>query len=125
MLPETLTGKDTDRIAVVGGREATGLFQAAGLRVFPVEPGPDVTEQVQNLVAQGYRVIFFTEELRSFVEPVLDRFRKSPVPCIIALPAVEPTEDARRSIARLKEVVRRAVGIDIFSTDRAGIGDRG
>jgi vacuolar-type H+-ATPase subunit F/Vma7 len=85
-------------------------FQAAGLAVFPVEPGPDVAGEVERLIATGHQVVFFTEDLFPFLAGVLDKYRKAATPCLVAL----PLGGTQQSVARLKEVVKRAVGADIF-----------
>ncbi|MBN2537994.1 V-type ATP synthase subunit F [candidate division WOR-3 bacterium] len=103
-------GTGRAQIAVVGNRETVVAFQAAGLAVFPVE-GAQAAEKVEELVADGFRVIFFTEELFSHLAPVLERYRKRAVPCLVALPV---SEGSQESVARLKEVVKRAVGADVF-----------
>ena len=114
-----MSGK-TGRIAVVGNRETIVAFQAAGLAVFPVDAGPEAAERVEQLVEEGFRVVFFTEELFPHLAGVLDRYRKAAIPCLVAL----PLGGAQQSVARLKEVVRRAVGADVFGSDgKAGDDD--
>jgi len=98
------------QVAVIGRSDTVAAFRAAGLSVFSVRPGPEAADQVEKLVAGGYRVIFFTEDMFGSLEPVLEKYRKAAVPCIVAL----PTGGARQSVARLKEVVKRAVGADVF-----------
>ena len=104
---------ESRRIAVVGNRETTVAFQAAGLAVFPVEAGTEAPARIESLVAEGFQVIFFTEELFPYLAEELDRHRKAAVPCLVAL----PLGGAQQSVARLKEVVRRAVGADVFGSD--------
>jgi vacuolar-type H+-ATPase subunit F/Vma7 len=98
------------RIAVVGRKDIVIAFQAAGLAVFPVEPGPEVADEVERLTAAGHQVIFFTEDLFPHLEGVLEKYRKAATPCLVAL----PLGGDQQSVARLKEVVKRAVGADIF-----------
>jgi vacuolar-type H+-ATPase subunit F/Vma7 len=108
------------QVAVVGRREAVAAFRALGLSTFPVEPGPAAAALVEKLVAMGYRVIFFTEDMFGPLGPVLERYRATAVPCIVALPEA----GAGASIARLKDVVKRAVGADVFGqeTGERGVG---
>jgi V/A-type H+-transporting ATPase subunit F len=104
-------GSERAQIAVVGNRETVVAFQAAGLSVHPVAAGPEAAAKVEQLVAEGFRVIFFTEELFAHLGPVLERYRKRAVPCLVALPE---SAGSQESVARLKEVVKRAVGADVF-----------
>lgn len=103
-------GQPAGRIAVIGNRDTVVAFQAAGLAAFPTEAGPEACDRVEELVAQGFGVIFFTEELFAHLGPVLERYRKEAVPCLVAL----PLGGSQQSVARLKEVVKRAVGADVF-----------
>ena len=98
------------RIAVIGRKDTVVAFQAAGLAVFPVEPGPEVAGEVERIVTAGHQVIFFTEDLFPFLGGLLERYRKAATPCLVAL----PLGGAQQSVARLKKVVKRAVGADIF-----------
>jgi vacuolar-type H+-ATPase subunit F/Vma7 len=100
----------TARIAVVGRGDVVVAFQAAGLAVFPVEPGPGVVGEVERLVAAGHQIVFFTEDLFPYLGSLLEKHRKAATPCLVAL----PLGGAQQSVARLKEVVKRAVGADIF-----------
>ncbi len=106
------TGSSTRRIAVVGQRDIVVAFRASGLAVFPVTPGPEAAEVVRGLVSAGYRVVFFTEDLFDDLMPLLERYRKEAVPCLVAL----PRGDIQQSVARLKEIVKKAVGADVFGT---------
>jgi V/A-type H+-transporting ATPase subunit F len=121
-MPGSTTTTGPDRIAVVGSREKTVAFKAAGLAVFPVEENGEALERVEVLVEEGYRVVFFTEELFEVLKPALDRYRRAAVPCLVALPLGE----GGRSVDRLKEVVRKAVGADVFGSgpgdDAKGVG---
>ena len=112
---------EAGRIAMVGRREDVVPFLAAGLAVFPVEPGPDAARQVNALVDGGYQVVFFTEDLFPCLGELLEKARRTATPCLVALPA----GGAQASAARLREVVKRAVGADIFggAAAKPGKGD--
>jgi V/A-type H+-transporting ATPase subunit F len=98
------------RIAVIGRRDTVVAFQAAGLAVFPVEPGLEVAGEVERIVAAGHQVVVFTEDLLPFLGGLLEKYRRAATPCLVAL----PFGGAHQSVARLKEVVKRAVGADVF-----------
>jgi len=108
------TGR-AERAAVVGDPQTVIAFQAAGLAVRPVGPGEDAAAAVTELIAEGYRVIFFTEELTGALAPVLERYRREAVPCLVALPvSAGPQTGKGAAMSRLQDVVRRAVGTDLF-----------
>jgi vacuolar-type H+-ATPase subunit F/Vma7 len=110
MSTEGKPGAAVSRIAVVGRHDVVVPFQAAGLEVFPVEPGPDASPRVQTLVYKGYHVIFFTEDMLPYLAALLEQHRRSATPCLVSL----PLGGAQQAAARLKDVVKRAVGADIF-----------
>lgn len=104
----------SERIAVVGSHDDVAAFKAAGLAVFATGPGRTAVELVSEAIRSGHRVVFFTEDLFPELGPLLERHRRAAVPCLVAL----PTAKAGVSVARLKEIVRRAVGADIFGSGR-------
>jgi vacuolar-type H+-ATPase subunit F/Vma7 len=107
------------RIAVVGPRAVVAAFGAAGLLSEPAEPGPGAAEAVERLIASGYEVIFFTEDLLTSLNALLERYRKTAVPCLVSL----PVGGGHEAMARLREVVKRAIGADIFSSRPAAPGE--
>ena len=107
----------TSRLAVAGRTETIAAFAAAGLAACPIEPGPEAAERLAALVESGYRVIFFTEDLLPHIGLLLGRYRRDATPCLVPL----PLGDSSASMTRLREVVRRAVGADVFveTTERS------
>jgi vacuolar-type H+-ATPase subunit F/Vma7 len=97
-------------LAVVGRAEIVAPFSGAGLAAVAVEPGPAAADAVQALIDRGCRVIFYTEDLFADLAPVVEHYRRSAVPSLVALPV--GTE--RLGVERLKDIVRRAVGADVF-----------
>ncbi|MEO0079322.1 MAG: V-type ATP synthase subunit F [candidate division WOR-3 bacterium] len=99
------------RVAVVGQAEMITPFRAAGLATVVLEPGPDAASRVQALIAEGYQVIFFTEELFPYLSGLCDRYSGAPVPSLVPL----PFGTGQPGIARLRAVVRRALGADLLA----------
>jgi vacuolar-type H+-ATPase subunit F/Vma7 len=100
-----------EQIAVIGRAEVVAPFRAAGLKVVPTEADPDAAQRAQELVDAGSRVIFFTEDLMPYLGALLERYRKTPVPCLVSL----PMGGGQQGVTRLKEMIKRAVGADIFA----------
>ncbi len=109
---DSIDVRQANRIAVIGRADIVVAFGAVGLAVFPVVAGRDASGTVENLVAAGYRVIFFTEDLFAYLLPVLERYRRGATPCLVALPL-----GGGQGVARLKEMVRRAVGAGAWGHD--------
>jgi V/A-type H+-transporting ATPase subunit F len=98
-----------DSIAVIGRSEVVAPFRAAGLAVFPAEPD-GAAAKAEELAAAGFRVIFYTEDLYESLAHVVARHSREAVPCLVML----PMGAQQQGVARLREIVKRAVGADIF-----------
>ncbi len=107
MLPES-----ADRVAVAGPAELVAAFRAAGLDAYPTEAGPESAARVEELIRRGYRIVFFTADLTPYLEPLLLRYSRHAAPCLVPL----PLDDAGAGAARLRALVRRAVGANVFKT---------
>jgi V/A-type H+-transporting ATPase subunit F len=102
--------KTHDRIAVIGERDTILPFRALGLEIVPMNPDERVNEQVEKLLKEKVRIIFFTPDLFPHLQPIMERTRKSPVPCFIAL----PTAKVEITIERLRRLVAKAIGADLL-----------
>jgi vacuolar-type H+-ATPase subunit F/Vma7 len=107
------------RVGVVGRPEVIAPFRAAGFAVFPVEPGPDAGARVESLLDTGILVLFYTEDLSPHLAGLIGRYSRSATPCLVML----PMGAEQRGIERLREIVRRAVGADVFGRAPAPRGE--
>jgi V/A-type H+/Na+-transporting ATPase subunit F len=114
-----LAGNLAARVGVVGRPEVIAPFRAAGFAVFPVEPGPDAGARVEELLADGLSVMFYTEDLSPYLAGLIGRHSRSATPCLVML----PMGAEQRGFERLREIVRRAVGADVFGSARAPRGE--
>jgi len=97
-------------------------MRALGLDAFPAAADAGAAALVGRLVEQGYDVIFYTADLAPFLAPLLERHRRATVPAIMEISNFKSqignlkSEIAppRSSSGRLKELLRRAVGADVF-----------
>jgi len=109
----------TAGVGVVGRPDVIAPFRAAGFAVFPVEPGPDACAKVESLVETGLSVLFYTEDLSPHLADLVGRYSRSATPCLVML----PMGAEQRGFARLREIVRRAVGADVFGRAHAPRGE--
>jgi vacuolar-type H+-ATPase subunit F/Vma7 len=109
--PAGLTG----RAAVAGRPEVIAPFRAAGFAVFPVEPGPEAGAEIEKLLDGGLSVLFYTEDLAPHLAGLIGRYSRSATPCLVML----PMGAEQRGLDRLREIVRRAVGADVFGRAQA------
>lgn len=108
-----------DSIAVIGRSEVVAPFRAAGLAVFPAEPA-GAAAKAEELAAAGFRVIFYTEDLYESLTHVVARYSRAAMPCLVML----PMGAQQQGVARLREIVKRAVGADIFGRGATAKGGR-
>jgi vacuolar-type H+-ATPase subunit F/Vma7 len=108
------------RVGVVGRPEVIAPFRAAGFGVFPIEPGPDAGTQVEKLLAAGLSVLFYTEDLSPHLADLVSRHSRGATPCLVML----PMGAEQRGFERLREIVRRAVGADVFGRAQAPPGEK-
>lgn len=101
------------RVAVVGRGEVVTPFRAVGLDVFPVETECDPIALVENLIRTGYQLIFFTDDLAASLQPLIEKFHNTALPCLVALPFTG--SDAGEE--RLRSAVRRACGSDLLTVN--------
>jgi vacuolar-type H+-ATPase subunit F/Vma7 len=109
-------GNLESQVGVIGRPEAVAPFRAAGFAVFPVEPGPEAATKVEELTGSGLTVLFYTEDLYQHLAGVVGRCSRTATPCLVMLPM--GTE--QRGLARLREIVRRSVGADVFGQGPTG-----
>ena len=106
-------------VGVVGRPEVIAPFRAAGFVVFPVEPGPDAGVEVEKLLDAGLSVLFYTEDLSPHLTGLIGRCSRTATPCLVML----PMDAEQRGFERLREIVRRAVGADVFGRAQAPRGE--
>jgi len=115
-MAETARGDaPTGKVGVAGRPDVIAPFRAAGFAVFPVEPGPDAGAKVEELVGTGLSVLFYTEDLSPYLAGFVSRCSRAATPCLVML----PMGAEQRGFARLREIVRRAVGADVFGRGQA------
>jgi vacuolar-type H+-ATPase subunit F/Vma7 len=112
--PAAEDGSET-RVGVVGRPEVVAPFRAAGLAVFPVQPGPEAAAKVEQLTAAGLTVIFYTEDLYSCLAGIVGRCSRAATPCLVMLPMGTETH----GLTRLRDLVKRSVGADVFGRGSA------
>jgi vacuolar-type H+-ATPase subunit F/Vma7 len=102
------------KVAVVGRATVVASFAAAGLEVVPVEPGPEAAQRVQQLIDSGSAIVFYTEDLQPHLAGLIDKYSHAALPCLSML----PMGGEGAGLARLSEIVKRAVGADVFGAGK-------
>jgi len=103
----------SDKIAVIGDRDTVTGFRLVGVSECAI---PKTPAETRDLLYQFFRdpamgLIIITEPLAAEVEDTIVEFSQSPIPVILLVPDRNGTTGAYETV--LKELIRRAVGIEI------------
>jgi V/A-type H+-transporting ATPase subunit F len=102
-------------LAIVGKKETIMPFLATGAKVVYVKQG-ECAEAVESLIRQGTKIILFTEEFIDELQEILQHYRTETVPCLIPIPTGRGK--TKRAIERIRGVIKRAVGADVFLEEK-------
>lgn len=102
-------------LAIIGKKQEVLPFLATGALVCDVEKG-EAEKKIIELINQGMRVILFAEEFTDELKNVLRKYQTEPFPCLI--PFSTGATKNRIAITRLKEIIKKAVGVDIFLEEK-------
>ena len=103
----------SNKIAVIGDRDTVTGFRLVGVNECAT---PTTPEETRNFLYHYFRdptmgLIMITEPLAGEVDETIVELSLSPVPVILLIPDRDGTTGAYEAV--LKELIRRAVGIDI------------
>jgi V/A-type H+-transporting ATPase subunit F len=102
-----------DKIAVVGDRDTVTGFRMVGVQESTVPSSP---AEIRKALFEYFRdpqmgLIVITEPLAEQVEDTILELSEAPVPVILLIPDREGSTGAYETV--LRELIRRAVGIEI------------
>jgi len=101
-------------LAIVGRKQNILPFLATGAKVFFIEKG-EAEKKILEIIDQGMRIILFTEEFTEELSEVLKKYQTETFPCLI--PFSMGKTKTRIAIERLRGIIKKAVGADIFLED--------
>jgi len=103
----------SDKIAVIGDRDTVTGFRMVGVRESSIPTTPDETRKalLDYFRDPSMGLIIITEPLAEKVEDTILELSEAPVPVILLTPDRQGTTGAYETV--LKELIRRAVGIEI------------
>jgi len=101
------------KIAIVGKKDVYLGFKALGVTVRDARTPQAAEAAVLDLAAQGFSIIFISESLAQGMGALLDRFSRQSTPAIVMIP--DNTGSLGIARERVRQLVERAVGIDILS----------
>ena len=100
------------QIAAIGPKDFVMPFGAIGAATFSVENDTQAREQAQAVLKENFAVILMHEALAPTLAPIFESLQEQPIPCIVALPFIEPSSG--QAVQQLRTALRRATGTDIW-----------
>lgn len=101
------------KIAVMGDKDSILGFKAIGFDIYPTGQKEDTASLLTGLVADGYALIYITEDTAYNIMDEISKYRSSYFPAIILIPgSIGSLGIGKRFV---KKSIEKAVGADILA----------
>ncbi len=87
-------------------------FKALGVDIFSVISPEEAKKALRTMAREKYAVIFITEQVSVQIEDMIEEYENEVFPAIIPIPNNQGSLGT--GIAKIRESVERAIGVDIF-----------
>ncbi len=103
------------KTAVIGDRTSVLGFQALGFEAYPVSEPKEARDLWPDIMAKDYTIIMVTEEVYHEIEDLACECGNQFTPAVLIIPPAKGGEGL--GFERIKKIVEKAIGIDIFSEE--------
>lgn len=103
------------KIAVMGDKDSILGFKAIGFDIYPTKDNEETANLLESLVADGYALIYITEDKAYGIMDEISKYRSSYFPAIILIPGSKGSLGIGKKF--VKESIEKAVGADILAQD--------
>lgn len=104
------------KIAFIGDADSVLGFRALGVEtVVPVNSN-EAREQFARLVKEKTSIIMITEDMMDNLQDQIDETVHMAIPSVVVLPGITGTQ--RRGEDTIRELIIRAVGVDLMSEEQ-------
>ena len=100
------------KVAVIGDIDSVTAFKALGLDVFTPTEKDEIRRTVDQAAADGYGIIYITEQLAVQIPDTISRYTTKMVPAVILIPSNQGSMHI--GLDKINEQVERAVGSNIL-----------
>lgn len=98
-------------ICILGPGELAEPFRAVGLASFLADK-TDALAKATELAGSEYKIVFYAEDFYPILHDFLLRRAGGVFPTFIPIPS--PGEGERYAMQRLRELIRKAIGVDVY-----------
>ena len=102
----------TQKIAVVGNRDAILPFQMIGFQTFPVAEAQETINTLRHLSQEDFGIIYLTEDMAADIPETLAYYDQLEIPALVLIPNHKGSTGL--ALSRIHENVEKAVGQDIL-----------
>jgi V/A-type H+-transporting ATPase subunit F len=102
----------TIEVAIIGNDETILLYNAVGIRAFPVKNALDADKLIFKLFSQKCIIIYVTEDIYALIPETIEKYQFSAFPILIPIPS--GTKSQGVGLRKIQKNVENAIGIDIF-----------
>ena len=102
----------TQKIAVVGNRDAILPFRMIGFQTFPVAEAQETINTLRHLSQEDFCIIYLTEDMAQEIPDTIAHYDRQVTPAVILSPTHKGTTGLGRQ--RIRDNVEKAVGQDIL-----------
>ncbi len=100
------------KIAIIGDLTTVIAFRGLGLKVVVTEDPEDARAKVARLADEGVALMLVTEPLIQGAPEIRQRYQREFLPAVLPIPSAQGSSGM--ALSELREMVRRAVGIDLL-----------
>ncbi len=93
-------------IAALGDASSVLLFKAMGASVFEAKTEIEAIENLRQIIAEDYELLFITEDIQPLVQPVLD---ENPEIVYLFIPPIRGETGMGRKY--LEDIIQKTVGV--------------
>ena len=93
-------------IAALGDGSSVLLFKAAGASIFEAKTKIEAIENLEKIIADKYDLLFITEDIQPFVQPVLDN---NPELVYLFIPPIRGEKGTAKKY--LEDIIQKTVGV--------------
>ena len=99
-------------MAIIGSSPNIALFKSIGLDVHHIESIEEIDKIVFSLSQAGVKLIYVEDRWYLKMTAVISKYQYLPFPIIVPIPL--ESDKLQVGIKKIRENVRKAIGIDIF-----------